>query len=515
MFMPRLSRFISSINLFSGRRGKRRRDGAGRSASVGRRCHFQAFEPRLPLTFHLWQMDQVFSSADGKVQFIELHDPANGESHLTGHFISSNENKFTFPTDLPTDATANHHFLIGTTDYAKQPGAVTPDYIVPDNFFSTSGDTLDYADVDSFTFMAAQLPTDGTNAMFRNVTTLALSIGPNSETNLAGQTGSVNLASHVNLPPTIDPVSDVSLAVNAGPQTINLSGITGGQGENESVTVTAQSSNTALIPNLTVNYTSPNTTGSLSFTPASNATGTAIITLTLKDNGGTANGGQDTTTVSFNVTVAFSTAQFQQFITKVYHDLLGRDPDTDGLNFWTNQLASGVPRSQIATTLTHTPEYFSTIIKPAYLKYLGRPADDTGLSFWTTQMQDGLTDEHLEAAFIGSAEFFQHAGGTDKLWVDAMYNDLLGRQPDPAGEAFWVQQLAMGAQRADVAFGFAASVEREQQRVTLDYQHFLGRTPDQQGLDFWVTQFQMGFTNEDLIAGFIASDEYFDAAIAA
>jgi hypothetical protein len=457
-------------------------------------------------------MDQVFSSADGKVQFIELHDPANGENHLSGHFISSNENKFIFPTDLPTDATSNHHFLIGTTDYAKQPGAVTPDYTVPDNFFSTSGDTLDYADVDSFTFTATQLPTDGVNSVFRDVNTFALSTGPNSETNLAGQTGSVNVLGHVNLPPTIDAVHDQSLAENAGPQTINLTGISGGQGESETVTITAASSNTALIPSPTVNYSSPGTTGSLSFTPIANATGTATITLTLKDNGGTANGGHDTTVITFQVSVSAGASQFQQFITKVYQDLLGRAPDSDGLNFWTNQLTSGVPRSQIAIALTHTTEYFSTIIKPAYEQFLGRPADDAGLSFWISQMQNGLTDEHLEAGFIGSPEFYQHAGGTDKLWVDAMYQDLLGRQPDMQGESFWVQQLAMGAQRADVAFGFAASVEREQQRVTADYSHFLGRIPDQQGLNFWVQQFTMGFTNEDLIAGFIASDEYFNKA---
>lgn len=174
-----------------------------------------------------------------------------------------------------------------------------------------------------------------------------------------------------------------------------------------------------------------------------------------------------------------------------------------------------MPRSQIAQELTHTAEYFSTIIKPAYLEFLGRAADDAGLNFWITQMQNGLTDEHLEAGFIGSPEFYQHAGGTDKLWVDAMYQDLLGRQPDSKGEAYWIQQLAIGAQRADVAFGFAASVEREQQRVTADYSHFLGRLPDQQGLNYWVTQFTTGLTNEDLIAGFIASDEYFAKAISA
>ncbi|MGH7139348.1 MAG: hypothetical protein ACREHD_26685, partial [Pirellulales bacterium] len=171
-------------------RGAKRRI-AQRKRPRLRHCDLEIYEPRLLLTFHLWKMDEVFSSADGKVQFIEMHDPANGENHTGGHFISSNENTFTFPADLPSSNTAEHHFLIATADYAALPGAVTPDYIIPDNFFKPSGDTFDYADVDSFTFTAGQVPTDGTMSLFRDVNTFALSTGPNSETDLAGNSGSI------------------------------------------------------------------------------------------------------------------------------------------------------------------------------------------------------------------------------------------------------------------------------------------------------------------------------------
>ncbi len=170
-------------------------------------------------------MDEVFSSADGKAQFIELQDPANGEDHLAGHFISSNEKTFTFPTNLPTTATANQHLLLGTASYAALPGAVQPDYILPDNFFNPAGDSLDYADVDAFSFTAGQVPTDGVNALLRNVTTFALSTGPNTETNLAGQTGSVS-----DVPKTgylqVNLVSDLpGNALIQDPQLINPWGI--------------------------------------------------------------------------------------------------------------------------------------------------------------------------------------------------------------------------------------------------------------------------------------------------
>jgi hypothetical protein len=292
------------------KRGGQRRSRHGRKKGIAARKSalrgVERCEDRRLLTFHLWKIDQVFSSADGKVQFIELHDPANGESHTAGHFISSNENTFTFPADLPTDSTAGKHFLIGTVDYAKQPGAVAPDYTVPDNFFNPSGDSFDYADVDSFSFSAGQVPTDGVNSLFRDVNTGALSTGPNSETDLVpGTTGSISVAVHVNLPPTIDAISDPApILPNSPQQTINLSGISAGAGETESLTVTATSDDTALIPNPTVNYASPNATGTLSYMPVAGAQGTATITVTVHDDGGTANGGVDTTKVSFKVRVA-------------------------------------------------------------------------------------------------------------------------------------------------------------------------------------------------------------------
>ena len=93
----------------------------------------------------------------------------------------------------------------------------------------------------------------------------------------------------VNQPPTLDSLANLTLNENAGLQTVNLSGITSGAtNEVQTLTVTASSSNTGLIPTPTVNYTSPNTTGSITFTPVPNAYGSAIVTVTVND-GGTSN----------------------------------------------------------------------------------------------------------------------------------------------------------------------------------------------------------------------------------
>jgi hypothetical protein len=109
-----------------------------------------------------------------------------------------------------------------------------------------------------------------------------------------------------NQPPTLNAIDDLIIAEGTGLQTVSLSDITSGAAmENQTLTVTATSCNTNLIPNPTVNYTSPNTTGSLSFTPVHHANGMVFITVTVND-GQTSN---NSMTRTFSVTVTPSSSQ--------------------------------------------------------------------------------------------------------------------------------------------------------------------------------------------------------------
>ena len=61
-----------------------------------------------------------------------------------------------------------------------------------------------------------------------------------------------------------------------------------------------------------------------------------------------------------------------------------------------------------------------------------------------------------------------------------------------------------------IAYGFAASAEREGMRVRGDYQKYLGRTPAQAEVDGWINAFvNHTASNEDVLAGFIQSPEYY------
>src|SRR5262249_255493 len=88
----------------------------------------------------------------------------------------------------------------------------------------------------------------------------------------------------VNDPPTLNPIANVIINADAPPQPITFTGVTSGApNEAQTLTATATSSDLSLIPNPTVNYTSADTTGTLTFTPAANANGIAAITVTIND----------------------------------------------------------------------------------------------------------------------------------------------------------------------------------------------------------------------------------------
>jgi hypothetical protein len=164
-----------------------------------------------------------------------------------------------------------------------------------------------------------------------------------------------------------------------------------------------------------------------------------------------------------------------------------------------------------AASLTHSHEAYQNFVVNAYQQYLGRAPDAAGLAGWVGLMQQGtVSDEQLEASFIGSPEYIRNHGGTGAAWVRGMYTDLLGRAAGDAEVGAWVNLMNGGLDPSGVAYGFAASAEREGQRVRDDYSTYLGRAASQAEVDAWVRLFKGGLRNEDVIAGFVGSVEYFN-----
>jgi hypothetical protein len=141
---------------------------------------------------HLWRLSQIYSNASGSVQFIELELQMpfeDGENSVGGVQISSSTNTITLPADLPGLPTSTHPWvLLATSNFAGLHGGVTPDYVIPANFFPTGGGTINYAlGTDTWTYGA--VPTDGENALHKSGATVTTSA--NSPENFNNQSGQV------------------------------------------------------------------------------------------------------------------------------------------------------------------------------------------------------------------------------------------------------------------------------------------------------------------------------------
>jgi hypothetical protein len=107
----------------------------------------------------------------------------------------------------------------------------------------------------------------------------------------------------------------------------------------------------------------------------------------------------------------------------------------------------------------------------AYLLYQAaydRVPDEAGLRFWTgilDQLADDLGPEGAAlavAAYFLDADEFEENYGTDPSdedFVEALYDNALGRVPDGAGADFWEDQLADGLSREAALIAFATSAE--------------------------------------------------------
>ena len=233
------------------------------------------------------------------------------------------------------------------------------------------------------------------------------------------------------------------------------------------------------------------------------------ITVVVRDDDSTATTTIDTTaTIAKGPTGGIQGTTAQDFVGHTYRDILLRPADQPSFTAMTQEILHGTPFSDVASLLDHSAEYYGQVVDRAYETYLGRGSDAGGRSYWIDALQHGLTDESLAAVLIASDEFFNQAGGTNPLWIDATYLKLFERPADSNGESFWLAALTRGESRSQVVLSIATSPEHEVFVVQADYSHFLGRTGGGTEIGYWVRQMNQGLSDEDLVTLFVTSDEY-------
>jgi hypothetical protein len=199
----------------------------------------------------------------------------------------------------------------------------------------------------------------------------------------------------------------------------------------------------------------------------------------------------------------------QAFVNKLYRDLLHRGAEAAGLAYWVGFLAQGTTHEQLAAAIQDTPEYRSVVVTDLFGKLLNRPADPLGLSYFTDQMAGGSTLVQVETQIMGSVEYFQvRGGGTNAGFLNALFNDALGRQPDTLGTSVYLGRLNAGASTAGVAASILASPEGRQDETQALFHRLLRRDADLLGMSYFGDAL-MGGASDLMIEAMIAgSAEY-------
>jgi hypothetical protein len=147
--------------------------------------------------FHLWELSEVYTNADGSVQFIEFFTTSSFQQFLIEHQLQAitegvPESIYTFPANLPVgsgESTANRHFVFASGDFEAAFGIV-PDYAWTGAFSFINVGTNDFVSLigaPGGNVSLAGLPTDGAQSLLGDGATLATP----TPTNFAGEVGTL------------------------------------------------------------------------------------------------------------------------------------------------------------------------------------------------------------------------------------------------------------------------------------------------------------------------------------
>lgn len=143
----------------------------------------------------------------------------------------------------------------------------------------------------------------------------------------------------------------------------------------------------------------------------------------------------------------------------VYVDTLGRAADSAGIDFWLGRLAGGGARTRedVVRGFVYSPEGSAVEVQRAYADLLARQPEAGGAAFWTDYLQDNPVII-LRANLISSDEYFQASGSTS-AWLSDIYQVILGRSIDSSGATYWTEQLNGGQPRWQVVLALYLSDE--------------------------------------------------------
>ncbi len=103
-----------------------------------------------------------------------------------------------------------------------------------------------------------------------------------------------------------------------------------------------------------------------------------------------------------------------------------------------------------------------------YQAAFDRVPDVAGVGYWAGQLDDyGLSLLDVAGYLIRSAEFAEKFGheASNEQFIQAMYQNVLGRDPDAGRYSYWTSMMDGGTTRESILLGFADSEENRVQVI--------------------------------------------------
>jgi hypothetical protein len=231
-----------------------------------------------------------------------------------------------------------------------------------------------------------------------------------------------------------------------------------------------------------------------------------------------------------------------------YQAILGRAPDAGGKAFWEGEIALGQSLGVdvkeaymlIGTDFFNSVEYasFNTsnarYVSDLYEAFFSRTPDSTGLAYWTNQLASGLPRNIALYSFVFSQEFNTNMTGlfgstssrSEVYAVMDFYRGILGRFPDSAGFDYWVGRLRSAQCSTDPTGAVYATVDAISKQFLLSSEYlarnrsngeyvsdlinaFLRRGSDLTEVAYWTNRLDTGVENrEALRRDFVGSQEF-------
>ncbi len=203
------------------------------------------------------------------------------------------------------------------------------------------------------------------------------------------------------------------------------------------------------------------------------------------------------------------TPQMLAYVDGVHRRFMGRPATAGEKHLWGTYLAQGRHRSGFVNHVVASEGYARSLVTDGYHMVLRRAPDQGGLAAWTRLLMATGRDDALLSGLAGSDEYFgRRAGNGHEAFLEAIYQDFLGRGVDPTGLGTWGAKLEAGSlTRAEVAYNLLQSREYARRAVGKSYALVLGRWPDPAGWDYWSSQYLRSHSVAGLNASLGASDE--------